>query len=66
MSVRATIQDVRNAGYCASGARRWFEAYDLNFRAFLSDGIDAEILRGTGDALGIRVANVAEERMTDG
>lgn len=50
-----TINDIRAAGYCASGARRWFEAYGLNFRDFLANGISAEALLATEDALAVRV-----------
>lgn len=57
-----TIDDIRNAGYCAFGARRWFEAYGLDFRAFIENGIDEAKFLGTGDALAQRVVDVKAER----
>lgn len=50
-----TINDVREAGHCVSGARAWFRAYDLDFREFLKNGMDAETLLATGDAIAQQV-----------
>ena len=55
---RITIQDVRDAGYCASGARRWFEGYGFDFRDFMSNGIDETAFLATGDAMAQRVVDV--------
>ena len=52
---RITITDIRLAGNCVSGARRWFEAYDLDFRDFLQNGIPVEKFLATGDALAVQV-----------
>jgi hypothetical protein len=60
--LRITITDVRRAGYCASGARRWFEANGFDFRAFLKDGIPAPDLLATGDALAQRAVAAGLER----
>jgi hypothetical protein len=46
---RVTVTELRRAGHCASGIRRWFEAHDLDFRDFLKNGIEEETLRQTGD-----------------
>ncbi len=62
---RITIKDVRGAGYCASGARRWFEGYGFDFREFLANGIDEKTFLATDDALAQRVVAVKRER-TDG
>lgn len=45
-----TISDIRKAGHCTRGARTWFEQQDLDFRAFLRDGITAEDFLASGDA----------------
>jgi arsenate reductase-like glutaredoxin family protein len=50
-----TIQDIRDAGYCPSGARRWFEAHGLDFRDFMANGISEETFLATGDAMATRV-----------
>lgn len=61
-SARITIKDVRGAGYCASGARRWFEGYGFDFRDFLANGIAEETFLATGDALAQRVVDVKRAR----
>lgn len=45
---RVTIADVQSAGYCARGARRWFEEHGFNFREFLKSGVTPEELRAAG------------------
>ena len=50
-----TIGDISAAGYCARGARRWFEGYGHNFRDIVKNGITAENLLATGDAHAERV-----------
>lgn len=56
-----TIDDIRRAGYCVSGARQWFKTHRLDFRAFLKDGASADILLATGDGLAERVVTHAQE-----
>lgn len=53
--LRITITDVTRAGFCARGARRWFEANGIDFRTFVRDGIAAADLMAVGDALAERV-----------
>lgn len=49
--------------HCVSGIRRWFKANGLDFRAFMRDGISADDMRATGDAMGIdAVEKVLGER----
>lgn len=57
-----TITDIRLAGHCVAGARDWFAAYDLNFRDFIRNGIDADVLLATGDALAVQVVERKIER----
>ena len=61
-----TIQDIRDVGYCASGARRWFEAHGLDFRHFMGNGISAADLLATGDALADVVIRAKQERLNNG
>lgn len=60
-----TISDVRKAGNCVKGARRWFELHDLDFLAFVRDGLPAEVLLATGDAMAIRVVQCKKDREAD-
>ncbi len=56
-----TIDDIRRY-HCVSGIRRWFEAHNLDFRAFIRDGgIPASELLATGDALAERVVALTLE-----
>ena len=50
-----TIAHVRAAGLCVNGSRAWFARHGLDFRAFLREGLDADILPATGDAMALRV-----------
>jgi len=60
--MRITITDIRKAGHCVSGARRWFETQDMDFRDFLKDGIDSKVLLDTGDAFAVNVVRLKRER----
>jgi len=48
-------------GFCARGGRRWFEQHGLDWLAFARTGIDAEVLRATGDGMAIALAEWAEQ-----
>lgn len=59
---RVTVQDLRASRLCFQGARPWFRRHGLDWQAFLAAGLDAEVLRATGDALALRVIAIAEAR----
>ena len=61
-SVIVTIDDVRAVGLCVNGSRAWFERHGLDFRTFLRDGLDAETLLATNDAMALRVVEHARTR----
>ena len=48
-------------GFCARGTRAWAAAHGLDWAAFVREGIDAELLERTGDALALRVVAHARE-----
>lgn len=54
-----TMNDIRRAGHCPGGTRRWFDeradVLGMDFRAFLRTGISAPALAATGDGLAIQV-----------
>jgi hypothetical protein len=54
-TVRVTIQDARELGFCVGGTRTFLERHGLDFKAFLRDGLDAQDLLATGDAMAERV-----------
>lgn len=50
MTNRVTMDDVRAAGYCASGVRTWFADKGLDLRAFVRDGISEDDFLALKDA----------------
>lgn len=61
-NIRITINDIRAAGHCTKGARRWFENYGLDFRDFLKNGISGADFLATGDGLAAQVFQRKIER----
>lgn len=44
-----TITDVRQAGVCVPGARKWAEDHGIDFREFVKSGLRASVLRSHGE-----------------
>lgn len=55
--------DMRSLGYCNRGARSWFARHHLDWADFINQGIDAEQLLATGDAMAEAVVAVAQSRV---
>lgn len=51
-----TIQDIRDAGYCARGAREWAKRHGYDFKLFIINGMPIETLDAHGDEFCLRVA----------
>lgn len=62
--VVVTIEDVRAAGYCVAGARRWFAANGIPFADFLKNGMPADEFISRGDDLARQV--VEKKLLRDG
>ena len=60
--MKITITDVREAGHCVAGARDWFKANNLDFRDFIQNGIDVEVLYEMDDAIANQVIQRKIER----
>lgn len=55
-----TTRHVRAAEMCLiPGARNFFARHNLDFRAFVKEGIDAQLLAATGDAMALAVVAIA-------
>lgn len=59
MDFIVTMRHVRQAGMCARGARAFAKKYELDWSSFLKNGIPASKLEATGDALALKVVEVA-------
>ena len=58
-----TMEHIRAGGGCAWGVRTFFARHHLDLQAFLRDGgIDSQTLLATGDALAIRVVELAQQQ----
>lgn len=64
--IMVKIQHLRAADFCRRGARAWFQHYDLPWGEFLENGLPVEQIEATGDALALRVAQIAREEAADG
>jgi hypothetical protein len=61
-----TIADVRKAGHCTRGLRRWAQANGLDFADFLKHGISIARLEATGDGMvAPLLAKIAEQQTPD-
>jgi len=60
------ISDIRQSGYCVSGARDWFNRHGLDFKDFLKNGIESKTLLEEGDELARKVVTEAQRRQNDG
>lgn len=59
------MEHVRAVGMCSRGARMWFARTGLDFRKFLAEGLPASVIEGTGDALGMKVAQYVRDESGD-
>lgn len=57
MIVKREHLDEMQPRYCANGARRWFARMGLDWAAFVRDGIDADALAATGDAMALKLVD---------
>lgn len=60
--VTVTMEHVRAARMCSRGARAFFERHGLDWQRFLTEGLPAEQIEATGDAMALKVVEVARGR----
>lgn len=53
------MKHMRLARYCSRGVRDFFARHELDYNKFLVEGIDAEELLATGDAMALAVVEEA-------
>lgn len=57
--VIVTIKHLRDAGMCAREPRKWFAKQGLSWSDFITDGLPESVLVATGDALAMKVVEIA-------
>lgn len=57
---------MRELGYCSRGARAFAQRHGLSWPQFLRQGIPADRLRATGDAMALKVVDHAEQEAARG
>lgn len=60
--IRVKMEHIREAKMCSRGARDFFRHYNLDWDAFLREGVSAEVLEETGDVMALKVVEVARGR----
>lgn len=61
-----TVSDARASGLCLSGQRLWAKAHNLDFRAYVQNGIRLADLPQEDAAVKRMVARKIEQGATDG
>ena len=56
------MEHVRASKMCSRGARAFFKRHNLDWNTFIRDGIPVEQIEATGDAMALKVAEVARGR----
>jgi hypothetical protein len=64
--VIVTMRHIRQAGWCAAGARVWALHHDLDILEFVRHGIPVEELEATGDHFALTVCAIARAERRDG
>lgn len=57
---RIYLRDLQRVLYCHKGTRRFFARHNLDWGDFRKNGIDAETIRATGDAMALRLLEMIE------
>lgn len=60
--MRVTIRHIRQAKMCGIGARAFFKRHGLDWDEFLREGVAIELIEATGDAMALKVCEVAREQ----
>jgi len=59
-------QDCLDISFCVKGQRQWFALNGLDFRKFVREGYDSEVLLATGCQLAKDAVAQAEKRISNG
>ena len=51
----------RGRGFCRAQSAAWFRRHGLDWRGFVRNGIDAQVLEATGDGLALALVDWARK-----
>jgi hypothetical protein len=60
--VIVTMRDIRGILGCSRGARYFCQQHGIDWTDFLENGVAAEVLEATGDAMALRLTAFARQR----
>lgn len=60
------VRHVRAAYFCTRGMREWLALHGFDITDFVKNGMPIEKWEATGDALALRVAEIARKEAEDG
>lgn len=63
---QVTMKHVRKLKGCSSGVRQFMKRANLDYDLFLREGLPIETIRATGDAMAMKIADVAEAEANNG
>lgn len=63
MDERVTVADVRAAGFCVSGMRRWFAMRKIDFKTFVREGMPLADAEAINDDYSNKVLAARAERL---
>lgn len=56
------MEHVRAVAMCSRGARQFFIRHNLDWNKFIKEGLPVEVIEATGDAMALKVVEVARGR----
>jgi hypothetical protein len=59
------MRHMRAARFCRRGVQTFFDRHGLDWRSFLSEGIEAEKLEATCDTMALEVVRIAREEQEE-
>lgn len=62
MTVIVTMRDIRACLMCSSGTRQFFKRHEMDWNKFLTEGLPESDFIATGDAMAMKVVEVARGR----
>lgn len=69
-TLRVTVQHLHSVpnfngslGFCARGGRLWAQQRGMDWAAFVREGLPAEVLEATGDAMALRLVAHARAQL---